>query len=215
MPLHPRPIAALVSLALAAGLGACALNPESGRPQTVFMTEEGEIRQGEEAAEEVAKHLGLVEDAALNAYVDEIGQRLAAQSARAELEWHFHIVEMNEPNAFALPGGYIYVSRGLLAYTNDEDELANVIGHEIGHVSARHSVTRQTRGVMVSPVFIAAGLGGWAASIVSPTLGNVIAGTGALPGALALAQYSRGQERQSDELGQGYAAKAGWDPMGM
>jgi predicted Zn-dependent protease len=178
-------------------------------------TEQGEIDQGTEAAKEIAKEIGLIDDPELTEYVVEIGQRLAAQSARSELEWHFNIVEMNDPNAFALPGGFVYVSRGLVALVNSEDELANVIGHEIGHVSARHSVSRQTRGVMVAPVQIAAGLGGWAASIVSPRLGQVIAGTGQLPGALALAQYSRGQERHADKLGQRYVADAGWNPEGM
>ena len=203
-------LAALVS----SGVG-CAINPESGLPQAVLTSEKGEIEQGTEAAKEVAKEIGLVEDAKLGEYVVEIGQRLAAESARSELEWHFNVVEMNDPNAFALPGGFVYVSRGLVALVNSEDELANVIGHEIAHVSARHSVSRQTRGVIVAPVQMAAGLGGWAASIVSPRLGQVIAGTGQLPGALALAQYSRGQEREADKLGQRYVAEAGWDPQGM
>lgn len=181
----------------------------------MLTTEQGEIEQGKQAAEEVAKQMGLVDDPKLSEYVTAIGQRLAARSARSHLEWHFHVVEMSDPNAFALPGGFIYVSRGLVVLVNSEDELANVIGHEIAHVSARHSVSRQTRGAIAAPVQIAAGLGGWAASIVSPRLGQVIAGTGTLPSALALAKYSRGQERQADKIGQRYAAEAGWDPMAM
>ena len=206
----PWLLAALASCGLA-----CAINPESHRPQAVMTSEKGEIEQGTEAAKEVAEHLGLMDDPPVLEYVREIGDRLATQSARPELEWHFNVVEMNEPNAFALPGGFIYISRGLLAFVNSEDELANVIGHEIGHVSARHSVSRQTRGIIAAPVQIVAGLGGWAASIVSPRLGQVIAGTGQLPVALALADYSRGQERHADKLGQRYAAEAGWDPAAM
>ncbi len=208
-------LAVLTAVALACASAGCAMNPESGRPEAVFTTEKGEIEQGQKASEEIAQNIGLVEDEALNTYVDEIGQRLAAEAARNEIEYHFFIVEMQEPNAFALPGGFIYVSRGLLAFTNDEDELANVIGHEIAHVSARHSVSRQRSGVILAPVAIAAGVGGWATSIVSPRLGQVVAGTTALPGILALASYSRGQERQADKLGQRYAAAAGWDPMAM
>ena len=211
-----RPALARITAAgLSLLLAACAINPESGRPETVFTTQQGEIEQGQKAAEEVKQHIGLVEDEALAGYIDAIGQQLVPHAARSDLEYHFHIVEMKEPNAFALPGGFIYVSRGLLAYTNNEDELANVIGHEIGHVSARHSVSRQTSGVILAPVAIAAGVGGWATSIVSPRLGQVVAGTTALPGILAIASYSRGQERQADKLGQRYAADAGWDPMAM
>jgi predicted Zn-dependent protease len=197
---------------LAAG---CAINPESGRPEAVLTTEKGEIEEGEKAAKEVENQIGLIDDPAIAAYVDEIGQRLVKRAARNDIAYHFHVVEMKEPNAFALPGGFIYVSRGLLAYTNNEDELACVIGHEIGHVSARHSVSRQTSGAILAPVQIAAGLGGWATSIVSPRLGQVVAGTTQLPSILALASYSRGQERQADELGQRYAAEDGWNPMAM
>ncbi len=214
-PLLAATTALALLLAFALASAGCARNPETGRPEAVFTTEKGEIEQGQKAAEQVEQHIGLVEDEALNAYVDEIGQRLAKQAARSELEYHFFIVEMKEPNAFALPGGFIYVSRGLLAYTNTEDELVNVIGHEIGHVSARHSVSRQRSGVILAPVAIAAGVGGWATSIVSPRLGQVVAGTTALPGILAIASYSRGQERQADKLGQRYAAADGWDPMAM
>jgi predicted Zn-dependent protease len=119
---------------------------------------------------------------------------------------------MKEPNAFALPGGHIYVSRGLLALCNSEDELATVVGHEIGHVAARHSVQRQAANAPLVPVKIAAGIGGAITSIVSPGLGKVVAGVGQLPGALALAKYSRSQEQEADRLGQQFAAAAGFDP---
>lgn len=215
-PARPAAGAALAcALALATALGGCAINPESGRPETVFTTEKGEIEEGEKAAEEVARYMGLMDDPALTTYVDEIGQSLVQHAARNDIAYQFNVVEMKEPNAFALPGGFVYVSRGLLAYVNSEDELANVIGHEIGHVSARHSVSRQTSSVVLAPVSIAAGLGGWAAGIVSPSLGQVVAGTTQLPGILALARYSRSQERQADKLGQRYAADDGYDPMAM
>lgn len=207
------PVIALLACGLL--LCGCAVNPVTGRPQPVITSEAGEIQQGREAAKQVAEQIGLVEGPALQAYVQKIGQRLARHSQRQNLEYHFHVVEMEVPNAFALPGGYIYVSRGLLALTNSEDELAAVIGHEIGHVAARHSVARQTASASLIPIRIAAGLGGMAAGIVSPRLGKVVASTGQLPGALALASYSRSQETEADRLGQEYAAAAGWDPAAL
>ncbi len=209
-----RPLGAF-AIVTATLLSGCAINPVSGRPEAVLTTVEGEIEQGRKAAAEVERQMGFVDDAGLARYVDEIGQRLAALSQRPELDHEFHVVDSPVPNAFALPGGFVYVTRGLLVLTNDEAELVNVIGHEIGHVAARHSVSRQTASAPLVPLRILTGIGGAAASIVAPRVGTLIAGTGQLPGAIALAAYSREQEREADELGQQYAASAGWDPMGM
>ena len=195
--------------------GGCARNPVTGRPEAVFTSEKGEIKQGQAAAKEVENKIGFLEDPELQSYVNSLGQRLAAQSPRTHLDHEFRIVPMAEPNAFALPGGHIYISRGLLADVNSEDELANVIGHEIGHVAARHSVSRQTARAPLIPVQIIAGLGGAAAGIVSPQMGRVVSGVGQLPGSLALSAYSRDQEREADRLGQQFASAAGFDPMAM
>jgi predicted Zn-dependent protease len=204
---------ALTVLALA--FTGCARNPVTGRPDAVLTTEKGEIRQGNEAAKIVEQEIGLLADADLENYIDQLGQRLALQSPRTNLVHTFHVVEMKEPNAFALPGGHVYVSRGLLALCNSEDELATVIGHEIGHVAARHSVQRQAASVPLAPVRLAAGIGGAIAGIVSPGLGKLVAGVGQLPGALALANYSRDQEREADRLGQEFAAASGFDPIAL
>jgi predicted Zn-dependent protease len=201
-------------VALAAGLVACAADPGARRTRRA-MSEEEEIEQGRQAAAEVEHSMGFAGSAELNAYVARIGQRLATHSSRSHLEYEFHVVDMKEPNAFALPGGYIYVSRGLLALMNDEDELATVLGHEIGHVAARHSVQRQAKSRPWIPLQILAGIGGAAASVVSPALGSAVAGAGQLPAALAMASYSRKQEEQADRLGQQYAAAAGWDPAAL
>ena len=202
----------VIALTLALSSVSCAVDPVSGLPEPVGMSEEAELQQGEEVAKIVEEQIGLVDDPRLNAYVDKVGRRLLEHSQRKNIQHQFKIVELAEPNAFALPGGYIYVSRGLLALLNSEDELATVLAHEMGHVAARHSVDRQTANIPLIPVKIAAGLGGMAASIISPTLGAVVAGIGTLPGELALATYSRSQEREADRLGQEYAAAAGWDP---
>ena len=179
------------------------------------MSEEEEIAQGAEAAEQVEEYIGFSGDERLNAYVAEIGQRLIQHSGRSHLSYEFHVVDMEEPNAFALPGGYIYISRGLLALMNSEDELAAVLGHEVGHVAARHSVERQSAQKPWIPLQILAGIGGAAASVVSPELGGAVAGIGQLPATLVLASYSRKQEEEADRLGQEYVAAEGWDPAAL
>jgi len=199
---------------LAIGLVACAADPGARRSRRV-MSEEDEIQQGREVAAQVEQSMGFAGSAELNAYVARIGERLVEHSSRSHLEYEFHVVDMKEPNAFALPGGYIYVSRGLLALMNSEDELATVLGHEVGHVAARHSVQRQAKSRPWIPLQILAGIGGAAASVVSPALGSAVAGAGQLPAALAMASYSRKQEQEADRLGQQYAAAEGWDPAAL
>jgi predicted Zn-dependent protease len=107
---------------------------------------------GAEEASKVEQTMGLLHEAELVKYVTEIGEKLVASSGRPEGPWSFQIVDLPEPNAFALPGGHIYVSRGLLALVNSEDELAGVIGHEIGHVTAAHAEKRIRAAVATSPV---------------------------------------------------------------
>ena len=194
---------------LAAG---CAINPVSGRPEVTLVSETKEREIGETEARRVAESMGLVDDPALIAYVRAVGERLARFSPRAGVPYRFAIVEMEEPNAFALPGGYVYVSRGLLVLTNSEDELAGVVAHEIGHVAARHAVRRVTR---AAPLAVLTGLTAMVTGIVSPTLGSVVGGIGGAAGALILAPYSRDQEREADRVGQDIVAKAGWDPAGL
>jgi len=201
-------------VAITIGLVACAADPGTRRSRRL-MSEEAEIEQGREAAQQVEQYVGFAGTAELNDYVAQIGRRLVKHSSRSHLEYEFHVVNMKEPNAFALPGGYIYVSRGLLALMNSEDELATVVGHEIGHVAARHSVQQQAAQRRWIPLQVLAGIGGAAASVVSPGLGSAVAGAGQLPAALALAKYSRKQEEEADRLGQQYAAAEGWDPAAL
>jgi predicted Zn-dependent protease len=191
---------------------ACAVNPVSGRPEFTLISEAHERELGEEESQKIAAEMGLYDEPTLAAYVRSVGERLAAVSPRRDLAYSFKVVDMEEPNAFALPGGYIYVSRGLLALTNDEDELAGVIGHEIGHVAAKHAVRTVSR---AAPLSILTGIGAAVTGIVSPTLGSIVGGVGGLAGALVLAPYSRGQEEEADRLGQEMAARAGWDPAGI
>ncbi len=200
----------LTSFALV-GAG-CARNPVSGRHEVVLVSAAQERKIGAEEAQRVEELMGLVTDAKPEAYVQAIGQRLAEHSPRQDVEYQFLVVDAPEPNAFALPGGYIYVSRGLLALVNSEDELAGTIGHEIGHVAARHHVQRLT---LATPFAILLGLPAAIVGTISKTLGNVVAIPGQLTGGLVLAGHSRKQEREADRIGMELAASAGWDPEAL
>jgi predicted Zn-dependent protease len=202
----------LLSLSLAC---TSVVNPVTGQREYTTMSPAQELQIGKQAAAEVEQQMGFVESPRLQAYVAQVGARLAPLSPRQEpgLKYEFHAVDMEETNAFALPGGYVYVSRGLLALANSEDELAGVLGHEIGHVAARHSAQRQTRAQV-------AGIGAAIATIGAAILGGgeLAQGVGQLAQAGAqgwIASYSRDQERQSDEIGQKLAGQAGYDPAAI
>ncbi|MDJ0788305.1 MAG: M48 family metalloprotease [Myxococcota bacterium] len=173
-------------------------------------------RVGDEQATQIEAEMGLVKDAALVAYVNEIGNKLAPASSRPDGPWSFAIVDTVEPNAFALPGGHVWVSRGLLALVNTEDELAGVIGHEMGHVTADHARKRIGVAVLTAPITIATGLAGFATSLISPSVGGLLAGSGKLLSeGLVMAPRSRAQEYQADQIGQTLAAASGYDPMAL
>ena len=187
----------------------CALNPVTGDKNFVLMSEQQEIQMGAQAHQDVLKEYAALANPELQAYVNEIGQRLAKQSHRPELKWHFTVVDSPDVNAFALPGGYVYITRGIMAYLNSEAELAGVIGHEIGHVTARHGVRQQSAST-------AAGLGAVLGSILVPGMGNQAGATLLQTLAQAwTAGYGREHELESDRLGAEYLAKAGYNPQAM
>jgi predicted Zn-dependent protease len=210
--LSPIYVVLLVSGAVALTNGGCAVNPVSGMPEVTLVSTEQEKQIGAEEAKKVAMQMGLLDDGALTPYLNQLGQRLAEQSPRKDVTYQFHLVDMTEPNAFALPGGYVYVTRGLLVLTNSEDELAGVVGHEIGHVAARHSVQKISKQGPFAMVFgIVSGITG----LVSPLVGNIVGGIGDFAQSLVFAPYSRSQETEADKIGQEMAAKAGWDPAAL
>jgi predicted Zn-dependent protease len=187
----------------------CAQNPVTGDKDFVLMSEEQEIQMGAQSHQDVLKEYAALDAPALQAYVNEVGQRLARQSHRPGLQWHFTVVDSPDVNAFALPGGYVYITRGIMAYLNSEAELAGVVGHEIGHVTARHGVRQQS----ATP---AAGLGAVLGSILVPGMNNQAGAT--LMQSLAqawTAGYGRDHELESDRLGAQYLAKTGYDPKAM
>lgn len=184
-------------------LAGCAVNPVTGRRQLVLISESQEIQIGQENAEQVVRALGLVDSDTLQAYVQRLGAALAARSERPELPWTFRVVEDPTPNAFALPGGYIFITRGLMTLLDTEAELASVLGHEIGHVTARHAVTQLSRAQLAQ---IGLTLGQVFVPELQPLGGALGAGLN-----LLFLKYGRDAERQSDELGFRYASELGYD----
>jgi predicted Zn-dependent protease len=184
-------------------LAACAVNPATGRREISLVSESREIQMGRDADPEITASLGMVDDPELQAYVTRLGDMLAATSERPALPWSFKVVDDPLVNAFALPGGFIYVTRGILAHFDSEAELVGVLGHEIGHVTARHSANQISRQQLQQ---IGLGVG----SILSE---NVRSASGVLGAGLQMLNlsYSRGNESQSDELGLRYMGRAGYD----
>ena len=162
---------------------------------------------GRQASQEVAQSIGFVDDPELQAYVAGIGKRMAAKSERPALPWEFHVVNDASVNAFALPGGFIYVTRGLLAHMNSEAELATVLGHEVGHVTARHSVQQISKARLAT---LGLGVGSILSSDVAQFAGLASQGLGVL-----FLKYGRDAENQSDQLGFKYALGLNYDVREM
>ncbi|MDX1493463.1 MAG: M48 family metalloprotease [Longimicrobiales bacterium] len=194
----------IVAFALLAITVACAVNPATGRREFMLVSEQQEIQMGREADPQITAAYGLVDDPELQEYVSRIGQRMARISERPDLPWSFKVVDEPVVNAFALPGGFIYVTRGILTHFDSEAELAGVLGHEIGHVTARHSASQMSR-QQLQQVAVVGGM------IVSETFreygGIAVAGL-----QLMNLSYSRDDELQSDRLGLRYMTRVGYDP---
>jgi predicted Zn-dependent protease len=184
----------------------CAINPVTQKPEVMFFSDQDEIKMGKEGNDAVLIQFGLYDDSSLQRYIDQVGQNIARVNHRKELPYHYIVVDSAVLNAFALPGGYVYINRGLLAYLNNEAQLASVLGHETGHVAARHGVKKYQKAVGAQLAL--AGI-----SIATESQGLVL-GTNLLLNAI-LQGYSRKDERQADELGALYMYKAGYDPREM
>jgi predicted Zn-dependent protease len=187
-------------------LAGCSANPATGKQQLSFYNEQEEIQMGKEADEEIVGEVGLYDDPAVQAYVAELGKRLAVSSERPNLPWTFKVLDDPAINAFALPGGYVYVTRGILTHLGSEAELATVIGHECGHVTARHGVNQMSKQLLAM-----AGLG--IAALLAPDSDTAQAAVGAAYVGLSLMflSYSRNDESQADQLGLRYAQRTGYD----
>lgn len=188
-------------------LASCTVNPATGEQQFTGLLPAGqEASVGASEHEKVRQTYGEFVSGPIAEYVSSIGQKVAANTERTDVQYKFYVIDTPIVNAFAVPGGYIYISRGLLALANDEAELAGVIAHEIGHITGRHAAARMSQGVLV-------GLG---AAILSAATGSNAVGQVANVGSdLYIKSYSRSQEDQADELGVRYLARAGYDPKQM
>jgi predicted Zn-dependent protease len=194
-------------LLLAALVSTCATNPVTGKRELSFVSESQEIAMGREYSDQVTQEMGAYPDSAVQRYVSGLGKELAATTERPQLPWTFTVMDDPTVNAFALPGGFIFVTRGILTHMNSEAELATVVGHEIGHVTARHSVQQMTRGQLAQIGMVA---GAIASEKIAQNLGAISQGIGAL-----FLKYSRDDESQADGLGFRYALNDGYDVRKM
>lgn len=185
----------------------CSINPVTGQRELSLFSEEGEIALGENADKQISAQFGFYEDPELTAYVERIGNKLVPHTHRPHLTYHFAVLDTPVINAFAAPGGYIYVTRGVLALMNSEAELAVVLGHELGHVNARHSVSKMSKMILVQ-VGLSVG------SVLSKEVANFsgLASTGAQ---LLFLKFSRDDEREADQLGINYSRSGGYNPAQM
>jgi predicted Zn-dependent protease len=177
-----------------------------------YLSEEDELKLGAEVHEQLRKQHRFVNDSALNSYIDRLGQRLASRSARSNIPYRFFVIEDKSINAFATLGGYVYIHTGLIAATQNEAQLASVLGHEIGHIAARHGLENVKRAQKYSLI---AGLIGAAAGAAGRTAGNIGELAGSLIAGGALMKHSRDAEREADYLGLYDLQRAGYNTNGM
>lgn len=203
-------IAILLLSTLSLSLAGCSINPATGKQQLNFYSEPEEIEMGRQADAEIVGSVGLYDDPELQAYVEDLGMKIAAASERPHLPWSFKIVDDSAVNAFALPGGYVYITRGLLTHLESEAELVSVLGHEVGHVTARHSVNQASKQALAM-----AGVGIGVAILVDSDYEELAGLAAGLGMTLMFLKYGRDDERQADDLGLRYMVRTGHDPRHM
>ena len=188
-------------------LAGCATNPVTGKSELSLVSEEQEIQMGQQGAEEAKAAYGLVDDPALQKYVSSIGLEIAKKTERPDLPWAFYVIDDPSVNAFALPGGPVFITRGILGAMNSEGELASVLGHEIGHITARHSAQQMSQQQLAA---LGLGLGSILSSRVAELSGAIGQGL-----QLLFLKYSRDDESQADALGFRYMMQDNYDPRQM
>ncbi len=190
-------------------LAGCAQNARTDAPGEV------ELSDSERLALEFEQSVGFVNDPQLLAYIESVGRGVIAQGKRDDVDYRFYILDMPMPNAWALPEGQVFVSRGVLVLINTEDELAGILAHEIAHVEEHHADERQRLAIVTSPIRLGTGIAGWATGLIIPGLGDAIVELGESTSDLVLSPYSRQQEREADRVGQSLAVAAGYQPEGL
>ena len=206
-------LAALAAV-VAPGLSGCAKNPVTGQSQLMLVSEKEEISLDKQASpHQLSSDYGTTQDTEVNDYVSGVGKSLSGVSHRPDMPYNYHVVNANYVNAYAFPGGTIACTRGILLNLDSEAELAALLGHEVGHVNARHTASRMSTQLLVGGL---AGIGG---AVIGAKYGNtwgaLAGGLGGFGAGMLLASYSRDDERQADSLGMEYMTKAGYNPDGM
>ena len=207
---HHKDLSRLKGLILAALLmifSSCAVNPVSGKHELMLLSEAEEIQLGRQTDAQVASQYGIYKDGELTGYLNQMGKKMAKISHRPNLPYEFKILDTPVVNAFAVPGGYVYFTRGILANLNSEAELAGVMGHELGHITARHSAQQYSRSQLAQMALGGAMMFSETASILAP-LAQMGVG-------LLFLSYSRDNEREADRLGVAYSSQAGYDATHM
>ena len=182
----------------------CAVNPVTGENEVMLFSEKAEVSMGADVDRSISQEYGLYQDPLLTRYIERVGRRLVPHTHRPNLVYHFSVLDTPVINAFAAPGGYIYVTRGILALMNSEAEMAAVLGHELGHVNARHSMRQMSNAILLNTGLLAA-------SLINKKVAR-FAGLASVGVQLLLLKYSRDDEYQADSLGVEYARKAGYNP---
>ena len=195
----------LISFSLLSLVISCSVNPVTGERDFVLMSEDAELEMGRKYYSQILQSQTLYQDPKIQSYVQSIGDSLAELSHRSDLIYRFTVLDSPDVNAFALPGGYIFINRGLMVYLSSEEELAAVLGHEIGHVTARHSVRQISQAQVLSIISyaVAREAGSTAGDLANIASGALVAG------------YGRDMELQADSLGAEYMAKQGYSALGM
>lgn len=186
-------------------LVSCAINPVTGQRELMLLDDQEEIELGRQANVQIVQEYGIYDDPELSTYVNDFCQRLAKISHRPNLSYECKVMDSPVVNAFALPGGYIYFTRGILAYLNNEAELITVMGHELGHITARHSAQQYSR-AQLAQVGLGVGM------VFMPDIAGEVAQLGVQ---MLFLKFGRDDERQSDDLGVEYASKLGYDAKQM
>jgi len=187
-------------------VSSCSINPATGGADIVTMSEEKEIRIGREMHEKILESTPIYQSEELQAYVESVGRKIAKTSDRPDLDYHFTIIDSPDINAFALPGGYLYINRGLMGYLNNEAQLAAVLAHEIAHVTARHAVRQKSAQTGASVLSVLS---------VLTTGSTVVGDVTALWSTAAVVGYGREMELEADSFGAQYLFNAGYDPQAM
>lgn len=197
----------LALTALVVAIPSCASDPVTGRPQFMLLSEDDEMKLGGKTDKQVQSQYGVYDDPKLVAYAEDMCRRLGKLSHRPELTYRLTVLDTPVVNAFAVPGGYVYFTRGILAALSSEAEMAGIMGHEIGHITARHSAEQYSRAQVAQ---LGLGIG---AMLGAP--GRIVSGLAQIGVGMLFLGFSRENEREADDLGVEYSSRAGYDAREM